>query len=54
MKKDLQEMRLHLRRYIPVVLVILLPFLRYVRVKGGGGGRGVNNFSREVFGRFED
>ena len=37
MKKDLQEMRLHLRRYIPVVLVILLPFLRYVRVKGGEG-----------------
>ena len=30
-------MRLHLRRYIPVVLVILPPFLRYVRVKGGEG-----------------
>ena len=40
MKKDLQEMRLHLRRSVPVVLVILLPFLRCVRVKGGGGGRG--------------
>ena len=38
MKKDLQEMRLHLRRSVPVVLLILLSFPRcvYVCVKGEG------------------